>query len=191
MTSSTTLATTTQESIEKILPALGWDTAKEKKAANQLIALVVGAAATLARAIEAPYPDAALGGGLVRAVEEGGEFKLELIGRSNLLPPTRAAAKAGISRQALDLRRKKGLALALSHAKRGFRYPAWQFTDAIAEPMQAILPLLAKYDPWSRYLLLIEPEPLLEGLSIVSTLQAGKVKQAMEAVRKLTQAEAA
>lgn len=191
MRSSTALATSTQESIEKILPALGWDTAKEKKAANKLIALVVEAAATRARAIEALYPESELGGGIVEAVEEGEQFKLEVMGRSNMLPPPRAAAKAGISRQALDLRRKKGLALALSHAKRGFRYPAWQFTDALAEPLQQILPMLAKYNPWAAYLLLTEPEPLLGGLSVVSTLQSGKAEQAIEAVRTLTQSESA
>ena len=191
MTSATALTTTTQESIEKILPALGWATAKEKKAANKLIALVVEAASTRARAIDPPYPDSELGGGIVEAVEEGEQFKLEVMGRSNMLPPPRAAAKAGISRQALDLRRKKHLALALSHAKRGFRYPAWQFCDGLAEPMQQILPLLAKYNSWAAYLLLTQPEPLLGGLSVVSMLQSGKVQQALEAVRTLTQAESA
>ena len=189
MTASTSLAISTQERIEKILPDLGWGAAKQKKAANQLIALVVDAAAALARHTPPTYSDAALGGGMARAIEEGEQFKSRMMGRSDMLAPERAAAKAGISRQALDLRRKKHLALALSHGKRGFRYPAWQFSDALAEPMQVILPLLSNHDAWSGYLLLTEPEPLLDGLSVVSTLRAGRVAQAVDVVRKLTQAD--
>lgn len=73
----------------------------------------------------------------------------------------------------MDLRRRKGQALALTHAKRGYRYPAWQFSDSLAQPMLDLLPQLAHLEPWSQYFLLIQPEPLLDGKSIVESLQTG------------------
>ena len=50
---------------------------------------------------------------------------------------------------------------------------------------------VAHLDPWSQYLLLTEPEPLLDGKSIVETLQAGELDRARRVLEILRQPEAA
>jgi hypothetical protein len=139
----------------------------------------------------ATYPEEALGGGIERAESEGQRFKRETLSRAEMLAPEKAAALAGISRQALDLRRKNAQALALSHAKRGFRYPAWQFDEELAEPLMRVLPKLAHLDAWGQYLFLTRAEPLLEGRTPLEALRAGELSRVERVIRLLSEAETA
>jgi hypothetical protein len=167
---------------------LGWVSALQQKAALELIAYVQQ---SLHGTVEyAHISPTELEGGVAQAQTQGEQFKRLVLACPEMLAPERAATVAGISRQALDLRRKKGQALALKHAKRGYRYPAWQFADAIAPLMLALLPQVAHLDAWAQYLLLTQPEPLLDGKSIVETLQAGDVDRARHVLEILRQTEA-
>lgn len=185
------LAPATRERLQKIFSELGWVAPKQQKAANSLITYVVESVSIRGGSEIARYPQSDLGGGIGRAEKEGELFKRELLARADMLPPDRAAAKAGITRQALDLRRRKGQALALTHAKRGFRYPAWQFSEKLAEPMLGLLPQLAQFDPWAQYLVLTQPEPLLDGKSVLDALRAGELSKVTRVVHILSQPETA
>lgn len=131
------------------------------------------------------YPPDALGGGVDRAVREGERFKRDRLSRPDMLSPDRAAARAGITRQALDDRRKKGRALALSHLKRGFRYPAWQFDDGVATDVARVLPELRHLDPWGQFLFFTQNEPLLDADTPLEALRAGDVDRVLHVVRAL------
>lgn len=131
------------------------------------------------------YPPESLGGGVERARHEGERFKRDTLGRAEMLSPEAAAARAGLSRQALDDRRKKGRALALSHVKRGFRYPAWQFDDDVADGMAQLLPELRHLDAWGKYLFLVEPEPLLDDATPLDVLRAGRPERVRHVARIL------
>jgi hypothetical protein len=175
--------------LEKIFADLGWVKRAQQRAARELIAYASGSVRPIGE--YAHVVPSALGGDVDRALEEGEGFKSEVLARNDMLAPEAAAARARITRQALDLRRKRGQALALAHAKRGFRYPAWQFADALAEPMMEILPRLAHLGAWERYLLLTEPEPLLEGASVVESLRSGKLARVRHVVQILAQRDRA
>jgi hypothetical protein len=182
------LASTSPGPLRKMFSQLGWVSAAQQEAAIELIAYVQE---SLRGAFEyAHISPSALGGGVAQAQAQREQFKRLLLARPEMLAPGRAATVAGLSRRALDLRRKKGQALALMYGKRGYRYPVWQFADAIAPLMLALLPQVAHLGAWAQYLLLTEPEPLLDGKSIVETLQAGDVDRARLVLEILRQTEA-
>ena len=169
-----------RQPLNQIFGELGWANRRQQRAAHDLLGYVF---ATLRSPGEFDaVPREALGGGVERAVAEGASFKRDVLGRIDMLTPDAAARKAGITRQGLDLRRRQGKALALAYAKRGFRYPAWQFEDSLAEPLLEILPQLAPRDGWACYLLLTDPEPLLGGQSVIEALRAGspRVRRVIE-----------
>ena len=166
---------------------MGWVKRDQQRAARDLLSYVL--ASIRLPGESGDFPKEALGGGVARAREEGESFKREVLAREDMLSPEVAARKAGITRQALDLRRRQRRALGLTHAKRGYRYPSWQFEDAVAEPIIEILPLLAERGAWASYLQLTEPEPFLAGRSVVESLRAGDRERVNRVVRILTRPE--
>jgi hypothetical protein len=186
MTTQQSVTAPSPRQLRKIFSQLGWVAAQQQKAAIELIAYVQQ---SMHGTFEyAHVPPSEVGGGVARAQHEGELLKRQLLARADMLPPERAAALAGITRQALDLRRKRSQALALTHAKRGYRYPAWQFVDKLAQPMLQLLPQLAHLESWAQYLLLTQPEPLLEGRSVVEALQAGELSAVKRVIEILRQA---
>lgn len=180
---------------EDVLTGLGLKERAKRSAMDALVRLVderirrtiegLGGGRSVPRPVR--YPPEALGGGIERAELEGTRFKREALARREMLPPDQAAKLAGISRQALDLRRRHGQALALSHAKRGFRYPAWQFAEDIAEPLMRVLPRLMHLDCWGRYLFLIQSEPLLGGRSPLEALRSGESERVARVIHVLAE----
>jgi hypothetical protein len=60
-----------------------------------------------------------------------------------------AATLLGISRQAVDNRRRAGRLLALTLGRRDYRYPLWQFTDdGVLPGLEEVLRDLAHVTPW-------------------------------------------
>jgi hypothetical protein len=131
------------------------------------------------------YPPASLGGGIDRAIREGERFKRDTLARPEMLSPEVAAARAGITRQALHDRRRKGRALALSHVKRGFRYPAWQFDDDVAAGVVQVLCELNHLDPWGQFLFFTQHEPLVDAPTPLDALRAGKLDRVLHAAQVL------
>ena len=90
------------------------------------------------------------------------------------------AAAIGITRQAIDKRRKSGALIGVSLGKRGYLYPAWQvglngLTDVLAE--------LRGYDPWTLLAFMLTPNIRLEGRTPLTALRAGDIAQAVEAAQ--------
>jgi hypothetical protein len=98
---------------------------------------------------------------LARAVEAGRSFRQEALASSTMLTSDEAARHLNMSREALNQRRKAGKVLGLEGAKRGVRYPSWQFEDVVLRPLPRILHTLRHLDPWGHYLFFTNPEPLL------------------------------
>lgn len=126
------------------------------------------------------------GGGVEKAIEDGARFKQETLRGEDMLSSKEGAERAGITRQALDNRRKNNQALGLSLASRSYRYPAWQFDDAVAAVLSEILKALGDKNTWSKYLFFVEPEPLLKGMSPLQALKDGKADDVLRVARLLS-----
>jgi hypothetical protein len=184
---------------DEVFSAVGVPPKARKRAADALLRLVdervrvALQAATEGRGFVrgGGYPEGSLGGGIDRAEQEGQRLKQEIMRRPGMLTPEDAAARAGISRQALDLRRRRNQALALSHVKRGYRYPAWQFDDNVAPSLTPVLAALSYLDAWGQYFFLTQPEPLLEGKTPLSAIRAGKLERVLWVVERLHAGEGA
>lgn len=125
------------------------------------------------------------GGGIAAAEREGSRFKQETWSSDEMLTSDEAASRMSMSREALNNRRKSGQALGLEAGKRGYRYPSWQFEDALIPVMPDVLKALSFFDPWAQYLFFKQPEPLLKGEAPLNLLRQGKFDEVTRVARLL------
>jgi hypothetical protein len=98
-------------------------------------------------------------------------------------------AKAlGITRQAVDARRKRGALIGLTMGKRGYLYPSWQVG---LEGLELVLNELQGYDPWAQLAFIMTPNVWLEGKRPLDVLRNGDILLALEAARTYGQQIAA
>jgi hypothetical protein len=99
--------------------------------------------------------------------------------------PLNSAAVAeilGISRQAVDKRRKSGKLLAVSLGKRGYFYPVFQFGNGeLLTGLEEILEVLAKFDPWTQLMFLKTGDLRLGNRTPLECLIDGEVFAVIEA----------
>jgi hypothetical protein len=99
--------------------------------------------------------------------------------------PLNSAAVAeilGISRQAVDKRRKSGKLLAVSLGKRGYFYPLFQFRNGeLLIGLEEVLEVLAKFDPWTQLMFLKTGDLRLENKTPLECLINGEVSAVIEA----------
>lgn len=89
-------------------------------------------------------------------------------------------AALGISRQAVDKRRKRGALIGLHLGRRGYAYPAWQVgLDGLAE----VLAEMRDLSPWTQAAFMLAPNRWLAGESPLHTLQAGNCAGVLAAAR--------
>ena len=89
---------------------------------------------------------------LARARLRGLIAQRELLeGEGGTLTSSEMAAALGVSRQAIDKRRRAGHLLAFEVAKRGYLYPAWQLTSAglLLPGLVDVLEALPNDSPWA------------------------------------------
>lgn len=88
----------------------------------------------------------------------------------------------GISRQAVEKRRSGGKLIAISTGRHGFLYPVWQFDKSgTLEGLQEVLAVLEPHDEWMRTIFFVSNNPRLGGRTPVEMLQAGKLKEVLDA----------
>jgi hypothetical protein len=127
------------------------------------------------------------GGGVAAARRGGAHFRQAEWQRPDMLSSERASKLSGLSRETLNKRRKEGHLLGLESAKRGVRYPEWQFEDAVLPSMPALLGALAHLEPWGQYLFFTRAEPLLEGQSPLEALRAGRAEDVLRVATLLAE----
>jgi len=96
----------------------------------------------------------------------------------------------GISRQAVEDRRRRRRLVALRTAEGGWVYPAFQFDDANL-PVPAVVAAfnrlaVGRTGPWSAAAILVGPQPELGGRSIAGHLAAGGDPAEVEDLLELT-----
>jgi hypothetical protein len=94
------------------------------------------------------------------------------------LSSPQAAEMLGISRQAVDKRRRSGKIIGLPTGKNRFVYPAWQFTTGdTLSGLETSLQHLSVQDPWMQTAFMLNGNLRLDGMSPVEALRQGKVKE--------------
>jgi len=92
------------------------------------------------------------------------------------------ARELGLSRQAVDNRRRTGKLLALTRGRRGFVYPAWQVREGrVLEGFDLVLAALSDHDPWSQLSFMLTPNTWLQDESPLDVLRRGEVEPVLEA----------
>lgn len=128
------------------------------------------------------------GGGVAQAVEDGLRFKSNTLSQPEMLSSTDGAARAGITRQALDDRRKNRTALGLSGNRRGYKYPDWQFEDLVFGAIGDVMAALASRDEWGCYLFFTQPEPMLGGLTPLAALRLERRADVLRVAKAIEEA---
>jgi hypothetical protein len=101
------------------------------------------------------------------------------------LVASQVAELLGISRQAVDKRRKAGQLLAVSLPRRGLQYPAWQFTEmgATVEGLVEVLAILRAHDAWAQARFFVAGNDRLEGARPIDRLREGVLEPVLIAAR--------
>ena len=100
------------------------------------------------------------------------------------LPADKAAGFLRSTRQTVNNRRRKGTLLGLRVGKRGYVYPAWQFTEAGTIPgLESVLAELAGRDPWTQLAFMLNTNSRLHGQTPLSELRRGHIEAVVQAAR--------
>jgi len=99
-----------------------------------------------------------------------------------------SAEKAGelltMSRQAVEKRRKAGRLIGVSLGRRGFGYPAWQFSErGTLTGLEAVLDALKPEDAWTKLVFFTSENAATDGKKPLDVLRAGGVEKVLAAAR--------
>src|SRR5450759_780219 len=76
------------------------------------------------------------------------------------LSAEQVATRLGLTRQAVDKRRRAGRLIALNTGRRGFAYPAWQFESVrVLAGIEAVLTDLTVRDGWMQTAFILSGDP--------------------------------
>jgi hypothetical protein len=102
---------------------------------------------------------------------EGGTYSAEQVGES-----------LGITRQAVEKRRRAKKLIALFLGRHGYRYPVWQLTESKVLPgLEKVLAVLAPHDEWMQVAFFVSENPRLEKRTPIEMLKAGELGQVLDA----------
>jgi hypothetical protein len=123
---------------------------------------------------------------LLEAKLKGVQHKLELLNYQGkkALTSSEVAAVLGISRQAVDNRRKNNSLLGLSLGSRGYRYPAWQFTNcSVLRGWSEVLSNMEHLDDWSKLIFMLRGDIRLDDQTPLECLKNSETKEVISAAR--------
>ena len=120
----------------------------------------------------------------VEAIAHGAAVKRELLKLAGGGLTSKQAAKAlGITRQAVDKRRRRRALLAVPTGSGEHLYPACQFSsDGVIPGLEDTLHAFQIRNPWTQLSALLAPTPALQGRTVLEALQAGEIKRAVSVV---------
>ena len=86
----------------------------------------------------------------------------------------------GLTRQAIDKRRKSGKLIALDLGRHGFRYPVWQVHQGAVLPgLDRVIAELSECDPWTQVAFMLTPNSWLGEETPLAALRRGEVDRVM------------
>jgi hypothetical protein len=123
---------------------------------------------------------------LARAFLDGLDAKARLIEQNGGVFKTEDVAEyLGITQQAVNKRRALRQLAGLTFRKRGYVYPAWQFTDRGTVPgLEQVLRALAEHDEWMQNVFFINPNTRLNGKRPLDLLREGEIEEVIQAAKE-------
>ena len=117
----------------------------------------------------------------VEAMARGAAIKQELLTRGGAgLTSSQVSGTLGITRQAVDKRRRRRALLAVPNGSGEYVYPACQFTsDGVIPGLEDVLRAFQIKSPWTQLSALLASAPALEGKSIIEALKSGAIERAV------------
>jgi hypothetical protein len=107
-----------------------------------------------------------------------------LTGDGGILSAERVGEVLTISRQAVEKRRKTGRLIGVSLGRRGFGYPAWQFSERGTVPgLEPVLDVLKPHDAWTKLVFFTSENAATGGKRPIDVLRAGGVETVSAAAR--------
>jgi hypothetical protein len=98
------------------------------------------------------------------------------------LTAEQVAQNLGITRQAVEKRRRMGKLLAVTTGRHGYLYPIWQFTKSgTLLGLEAVLGILAPHDEWMQTAFFVGQNPRLGDKTPLEMLQAGEIEKVLTA----------
>jgi hypothetical protein len=99
-----------------------------------------------------------------------------------------SAEKAGelltMSRQAVEKRRKAGQLIGVSLGRRGFGYPAWQFSErGTLAGLEVVLTALKPHDAWTKLVFFTSENAATDGKKPLDVLRSGDVEKVLAAAQ--------
>ena len=92
------------------------------------------------------------------------------------------AGLLGITRQAVDKRRREGRLIGLTQGRRGYAYPVWQFErGGTLTHLERVLDALRKHDPWMQLSFFVNPNARLSETSPLEALREGNLDPVLQA----------
>jgi hypothetical protein len=130
---------------------------------------------------------------LARAFLDGLDAKAHLIEQNGgVFKTDQVAEYLGITPQAVNKRRALRQLVGLTFRKRGYVFPAWQFTERGTVPgLEQILRALADHDEWMQNVFFINTNTRLGGRRPLDLLREGEILQVLDAAREFGQHGAA
>jgi hypothetical protein len=87
-------------------------------------------------------------------------------------PVERVAKYLGLTRQAVDKRRKANKLIGLAVGRHGYLYPSWQFSqDGTVPGLEDVLGVLHRHEPWSQVIFMLSPNDRLDGVTPLEALR--------------------
>jgi hypothetical protein len=95
-----------------------------------------------------------------------------------------AAVLLGLTRQAVDKRRKAGKLLAVTMGKTWHVFPAWQFVPSGVLPgLEEVLADLSAHDVWMQIAFLLAAHTMLDGETPLNVLRRGEIERVRATAR--------
>lgn len=117
-----------------------------------------------------PYASEAQTTALLR---RGAEYRRQRINASDMITTDEAAELSGTTRVTINTWIKTGRCIGVTHLRRGFKLPKWQFEPYVFPVIQSLSEALGTADGWQMLSFLETPQEALDALAPRIALEQG------------------
>lgn len=106
-------------------------------------------------------------------LRRGAEYRHQRISASDMVTTEEAAELSGTTRVTINAWIKSGRCIGITHLRRGFKMPKWQFEPYVFPVIQPLSKALGTTDGWQMLSFLESPHEALDGLAPRIALEQG------------------